>query len=212
MTEAAYDFAYVNQELRPGDVRYVDQELRLHSGRGYRVRERVAVLAVEPDPIEPGRMARVLGYSQATDGINGDPGYRSYPVRFGHGPTLGWLAGDDPDTISGQWWLGPNGLAATYEPPAGMRLADVAEAARRALAGREEMQTYRVERRHRRGGPESVAAQLAQEDAITGPAADRDKAIERLTAALRSSDLPERRLAELSGLARATVRRLIGRP
>lgn len=211
MSETAYDFGYLTAQLRVGDVRYVEQELKLHSGRGYQVRERVAILAIEPDPVQPDRMARVLGYSQATDGINGDPGYRSYPTRFGFGPLLRWEAGDDPDTISGQWWLGPNGLVGSYTPPQGMTLTEVVEAARAQLTAREELQTYRATHRHRRGGPEAKAARLAEEDAIASAAADRDEAIERLTMALRASDLPERRLAELSGLARATVRKTLGR-
>lgn len=40
-----------------------------------------------------------------------------------------------------------------------------------------------------------MAAKLAEDDAITAAAADRDAAIERLTAALWASSLPERRLA-----------------
>lgn len=211
MSETAYDFAYLTAQLRVGDVRYVEQELKLHSGRGYRVRERVAILAIEPDPVQPDRMARVLGYSQATDGINGDPGYRWYPTRFGSGPLLRWEAGDDPDTISGQWWLGPDGLVDSYTPPQGMALAEVVDAARARLTAREELQTHRAAHRHRRGGPEAKAARLVEEDAIASAAADRDQAIERLTMALRGSDLPERRLAELSGLARATVRKTLGR-
>lgn len=204
-----FDFDYVLAQLRPGDVRYVEQVLRLHSGRRYSVREKVAILAVEPDPVEPDRMARVLGYSQATEGVNGDPGYRSYPAGFGGGPTIHWASGDDPDTISGQWWLGPNGLVGTYTPP-GRTMAEEVEHARRVLATREEVRTFHATHRHRRGGPEA-AAKLAEEDAITGAAADRDHAVERLTTALRASSLPERKLAELSGLARATVRRIIGR-
>lgn len=208
---SAFDYDYVTRELRVGDIRYVDAVLRLATGRGYSVREQVAILAVEPDAVQSDRLAWVLGYSQAREGINGDPGYRRYPVRFSFGPTLGWSAGDDPDTIQGQWWLGPNGLVGTYAPPVGESLAAAAERARSAIAGREEMQTYRDRHRHRRGGPEAAAARLEEEDTIAWAAADRDEAIDRLTVALRASSLPERRLAELSGLARATVRRIIGR-
>lgn len=210
MTESEFGFDWVAAQLRPGDVRYCEQVLRLHSGRRYSVREKVAILAVERDPVEPERRARVLGYSQATEGLNGDPGYRSYPARFGFGPTILWSGGDDPDSFSGQWWLGPNGLVGTYTPP-GRTMTEEAEHARRMIAAREDMLAFHATHRHRRGGREAAAAKLAEEDAITGAAADRDHAVERLTTALRASSLPERKLAELSGLARATVRRIIGR-